>query len=261
MAAPVTAPRLLAMKAEGARIVCLTAYDATTGRLADQAGVDVVLVGDSLGNVVQGHQTTVPVTLEEMAYHVRAVRKSVSRALLVADMPFGSYGSSVAQAVDSAVVLAKAGAEAVKLEGPHIDAVQAIQAIGLPVMGHVGMTPQSVNAFGGFRVQGRGEEGDSVLAAARALDEAGVFSIVLELIPADLAQRITGTVRSATIGIGAGPGCDGEIQVFHDLTGLAERAFKHTKCYLEGGPLMSAALRAYTEDVRARRFPSEENSA
>src|SRR5688572_9369275 len=191
MADKVTAPRIRAMKEAGDKIVCLTAYDAYFGRLADQAGVDLVLVGDSLANVILGYPNTVPVTLEEMAHHVRAVRRGVSRALLVADLPFGSYNASVEQAVNSAVELMKAGAEAVKLEGEYSEAISAMVKAGIPVMGHVGMTPQSVHNFGGFKLQGKGKSAEPVLQAAKAVEQAGAFSIVLELIPATLSKSIT----------------------------------------------------------------------
>lgn len=260
MPGKVTAPRVFAMKAEGAPIVCVTAYDAALGRLADAAGVDVVLVGDSLGNVVMGLETTVPVTLADMVHHVRATRAGVSDALLVADMPFGSYGGSVAQAVDSAVELARAGAEAVKIEGDYPEIVEAVRKIGLPVMGHVGMTPQSVNVFGGFKVQGKGGAGEAVLAAARSLDSAGVFAMVLELVPAALATEITGAVGCPTIGIGAGPGCDGQIQVLHDIVGLSTGGFKHARAFSQAGQEIEQGVRAYAESVRARSFPTEENS-
>lgn len=255
----VTAPAVRAMKG-GTPIVCLTAYDAVTGALADAAGVDVVLVGDSVANVVLGHETTVPVTLDEMAHHVRAVRRSVQHALLVADLPLGSYGSSIAQAVDSAVVLAKAGAEAVKLEGAFTDEIEAIQRIGIPVMGHVGMTPQSVHRFGGFKVQGR-DDAHAVMAAATAISDAGAFAVVLELIPAALADEITRALPIPTIGIGAGASCDGQVQVFHDLVGLTTHRFKHAKRYVEGWDLLGEALGNYVREVREGSFPSDDHAA
>lgn len=254
-----TAPAIRAMKG-GEPIVCLTAYDAPTGALADAAGVDLVLVGDSVANVVLGHETTVSVTLDEMIHHVRAVRRSVQSALLVADMPLGSYGSSVAQAVDSAVALVKAGAEAVKLEGPFVAEIEAIQRIGIPVMGHVGMTPQSVNLFGGFKVQGRDEAGEAVVQAAHAVADAGAFSIVLELVPAALAERITRELPIPTIGIGAGVGCDGQVQVFHDLVGLTPHRFRHAKRYVDAWSIFGDAIAEYAAEVRANRFPQDENS-
>lgn len=244
----------------GEPIVCLTAYDAPTGVLADAAGVDLVLVGDSVANVVLGHETTVSVTLDEMVHHVRAVRRSVHHALLVADMPLGSYGSCVAQAVDSAVTLVKAGAEAVKLEGAFTEEIRAIQRIGIPVMGHVGMTPQSVNLFGGFKVQGRDDAAEAVVQAALSVAEAGAFSIVLELVPAALAERITRELSIPTIGIGAGVGCDGQVQVFHDLVGLTPHRFRHAKRYVDAWSIFGDAIAEYAAEVRAKRFPQDENS-
>lgn len=241
----------------GDAIVCVTAYDAVTGTVADEAGVDLILVGDSVGNVVLGYETTLPVTLDHMLHHVAAVRRGVHGTFLVADMPFGSYQSSAAQAVDSAVALMRVGAEAVKLEGAYVEQIAAIVAAGIPVMGHVGMTPQSVNAFGGFKMQGKGEAGADVLAAALAIQEAGAFSIVLELIPSPLAQSITSSLEIPTIGIGAGPFCDGQIQVFHDLVGLSPQVFRHAKRYMNGREAFANALNAYVGEVRARAFPVE----
>lgn len=248
------------MKSKGEKVVCLTAYDVLTGALADQAGADLILVGDSVGNTVLGYDTTLPVNLEDIAHHVRAVRRGVHHALLVADMPFGSYGASVAQAVESAIFLMKAGADAVKLEGSFVDEIRAIKKIGIPVMGHVGMTPQSVNNFGGFRVQGRGEDGDRVIREAIEIEGAGAFSIVLELIPKDLATEITGKLAIPTIGIGAGPGCAGEIQVIHDILGLGEDVFRHTRRYAEGRTLFSNALSSFVADVRNNAFPTDDNA-
>ena len=260
MAAKVTAPGLKAMKEAGERIVCVTAYDATSGLLADQAGVDLILVGDSVGNVVLGYDTTVPVTLDDIVHHLKAVRRVVSNALLVADLPFGSYNVSVEQAVESSITLLKAGAEAVKLEGDYPDAVEAIFRAGIPVMGHVGFTPQSVHRFGGFKVQGRGEDAAKIQQVAQGLEEAGAFGIVLELMPAAASKSITQALSIPTIGIGGGPDCDGEIQVFHDIMGLSEKAFKHTRFYANGRKTFSSALTQYTKDVRAKTFPGPENS-
>ncbi len=251
-----TAPSIRSMKG-GAPIVCVTAYDAVTGAIAEEAGVDLILVGDSVGNVVLGYETTLPVTLDQMVHHVAAVRRGVRDTFLVADMPFGSYQSSAAQAVDSAVALMRVGAEAVKLEGAYVSQIEAIVAAGIPVMGHVGMTPQSVNAFGGFKMQGKGEAGADVQAAAHAIQEAGAFSIVLELIPSTLAQTITGSLEIPTIGIGAGPHCDGQIQVFHDLVGLSPHVFRHAKRYTNGREAFAAALSGYAAEVRGGAFPSE----
>jgi 3-methyl-2-oxobutanoate hydroxymethyltransferase len=259
MADKVTAPKVRSMK--GGRIVCLTAYDMPAAQIADQAGIDVVLAGDSLGNVVLGYESTIPVSMEEMLHHVRAVARGVTNALLVADMPFGSYQASAEDAIRNGIALVKAGAEAVKLEGPYVEAIRGLVAAGVPVMGHVGMTPQSFHAFGGYRVQGRGTKGDAVLDAARSVEDAGAFSVVLEMIPAVVSKRITEAISIPTIGIGAGLDCDGEIQVFHDILGLsAGDALKHTRRFLEGRKLMGEAVASYAASVRARTFPSEENT-
>lgn len=261
MAEKITAPGLLALKGKGSKIVCVTAYDAIFGSLADEAGVDVVLVGDSVGNTVMGHPNMLKVTLDDIAHHVQAVANGVRRALLVADLPFGSYQESPAQAVRSAVQLVRAGAEAVKLEGDFVECIQAIRHAGIPVMGHVGMTPQSVNSFGGFKVQGKGEAGEAVLEAARQVCEAGAFAIVLELIPAVLAQRITSQISCPTIGIGAGPECDGEVQVLYDILGFSKRQYRHTRRFLEGGSLVEEALKEYVQQVRAGEFPTQDQSS
>lgn len=260
MPAKMTAPRVRAMKEKGERIVCVTAYDFPSAWIAEEAGVDVVLVGDSVGNVVLGYDSTVPVTMEEMAHHVRAVRRATKLALLVADLPFGSYHVSTEQAVESACRLMKQGGEAIKLEGAYPDAIAAMTKAGIPVMGHVGMTPQSVHAFGGFRVQGRGEEADHVIEQALAVEDAGAFAIVLELIPAELAASITSKLRIPTIGIGAGPHCDGQIQVFHDLIGLSDGSFKHAKAYVDGREILGDALARYVKEVRNLAFPTDRES-
>jgi 3-methyl-2-oxobutanoate hydroxymethyltransferase len=249
------------MRTAGERIVCVTAYDATFGALADEAGVDLVLVGDSVANTLLGMRETVGIGLEEMAHHVRATRAGVTDALLVADLPFGSYGASVAQAVESAAVLIKAGAEAVKLEGEHPDAVVACVRAGIPVMGHLGFTPQSVNLFGGHKVQGKGDAGDAIVAQAQRLLEAGAFGIVLELIPAPLAERLTREVDIPTIGIGAGVGCNGQVQVLHDVLGLSDRVYKHAKPYMDGRKAITEALRNYADEVRSAAFPTEANAS
>lgn len=249
------------MKARGEKVVCVTAYDTPTAQMADAAGVDVVLVGDSVGNVVLGYESTVPVTMAEMLHHTRAVVRGVGHALVVADMPFGSYQASTESAVNAAVECMKAGAQAVKLEGAYPEAVRAMVRAGIPVMGHVGMTPQSVHAFGGFRVQGKGEEGKVVIDAAKALDEAGVFAMVLELIPSELARTISATVACPTIGIGAGVGCDGQIQVFHDVMGLSTFRLRHAKRYVEGYSLMVDGLKQYADEVRSSAFPGDEHAS
>lgn len=256
-----TAPRLKARKFSGDKIVCLTAYDAVTGALADESGADLILVGDSVGNVVLGYPSTVHVNLSMMLHHVAAVRRGVKHALLVGDLPFGSYNQSVAQAVESGVALMQAGAEAVKLEGDYPEAVAAMVKAGIPVMGHLGFTPQSVNTFGGHRVQGRDDEAaDIILAQADRLAEAGVFAIVLELMPAELAARLTQRIPVPTIGIGAGLGCDGEIQVFHDVVGLSEKNYKHARAFVQARALMSQGLSDYVKAVKDGTFPTEENS-
>lgn len=281
----VTVPLLGKRKAAKQPIVVVTAYDAWQARLADRAGVDVILVGDSLGMVTLGHATTLPVTLDDMLHHTQAVSRGLTtgddcphappspadvtrgarRALVVADLPFGSYGVSLDASVRSAVrLVAEGGAQAVKLEGGKAlaETVRRIVDIGIPVMGHLGMTPQSVHRFGGFKRQGRGNAAaDTLLADAEALVEAGVFALVLEVIPAALARHVTNAVSVPTIGIGAGADCDGQVQVLHDLVGLAEGpVFKHTKRFAEAGGLIRDALTAYTEAVRGKRFPTDENA-
>src|ERR1700740_512598 len=225
----VTVPELLQRKSSAAdspskKIACLTAYDYPTARLLDEAGVDVILVGDSLGMVVLGYESTLPVTLEEMLHHARAVRRGTKRALVAADMPFGSYHADTAESLKNAVRCVKeAGAEAVKVEGGErrLEVIARLTEAEIPVMGHVGLTPQSVNAMGGYRVQGKTVGGaEQLLRDARAVEAAGAFSIVLEGIPRELAAEITKSVRIPTIGIGAGPDCDGQILVLHDLLGL-----------------------------------------
>jgi 3-methyl-2-oxobutanoate hydroxymethyltransferase len=256
----ITAPSLLALKAKEQRIVCVTAYDVFFAQMADEANVDVILVGDSLGNTVLGYATTVPVTMEDMIHHLRAVRKGVNRAHLVADLPFGSYQVSTERALENAILLVKEGADAVKLEGNYPEAIGAIVDAGIPVWGHVGFTPQSVNAFGGFRVQGRGNQAESVLADAQSVDSAGACAIVLELIPSELAKSITHSVSAPTIGIGAGVHCSGEIQVMHDLLGFGEKVLKHSKPYFDGREAVLNAFRAYAKEVRNGQFPTEANS-
>ena len=260
MSEKVTAPGLKRMRDSGEKIVCLTAYDFPSAVIADEAGVDLVLVGDSVGNVVQGHATTIPVELEEICYHVKIVRRGISRALLVADLPFGSYNVSTEQAIESSIRLMKAGADAVKLEGDYGDAIRGIVKAGIPVMGHVGFTPQSVNNFGGAKVQGRGDGADAIVAHAKSIEAAGAFGIVLELIPAALAEQITNALSIPTIGIGAGIQCSGEIQVWHDIMGLSTKQHKHTRFYFSGRSAMIDAANAYTQDVKSGTFPGPENS-
>ena len=262
---PVTVPRLRKMKRDGERITMVTAYDATFARLFDDAGMDVLLVGDSLGMVVQGHDSTLPVTVDEVIYHCRAAARGTRRAHLVGDMPFLSWQVSTEQALTNAGrFLSEGGAQSVKLEG-GVDAAPTIERIvhaGIPVMAHVGLTPQSVHAMGGFRVQGKTEDAAArVLADAKAVAEAGAYSLVLEGIPTDLAKRITDEVAIPTIGIGAGPHCDGQVLVCYDLLGLTpDMKPKFVKRYAEFFEEGVAAARRYGDEVRAGVFPSEEYS-
>ncbi len=256
----VTAPKIRAMREKGQRIVCLTAYDAMFGEMADAAGVDLVLVGDSVGNTMLGYSSTVPVTLDEMLHHTRATQRGVKRALLVGDLPFGSYQASSEQAVLSSIALVKAGAEAVKLEGEYTEAISAIAKAGIPVMAHLGMTPQSVHQFGGHKVQGKGVHGEELLAAARAVESAGAFAVVLELIPAELAERITAAISIPTIGIGAGVGCSGQIQVLHDVLGFSRQSFRHARSYADGYGCLLQAMEQYASEVRSGSFPDAEHS-
>jgi 3-methyl-2-oxobutanoate hydroxymethyltransferase len=268
----ITVPSILERKAavstqnsSRAKITCLTAYDYPTARLLDEAGVDVLLVGDSLAMVVLGYESTLPVTMEEMLHCTRAVRRGTRHALLVADMPFGSYHDDPAQAVRNAVRFVKeAGAEAVKIEGGErrMELIARIVEAEIPVMGHIGLTPQSVNAFGGFRVQGKtAEAGEQLLRDARAVEAAGAFAVVLESIPRELAARITAELRIPTIGIGAGPDCDGQVLVIHDLVGLSfGHKPKFTRRYAEVGEMISRAAGEYCRDVQLGSFPSDEES-
>jgi len=256
----VTAPKLYQFKQEGRKIVCITAYDTTSASLAEAAGVDVILVGDSAANVLFGESTTLPLSLETMATMVRSVSRAAHRSFVVADMPFGTYGASLDQTVKHAVMLMKSGAQAVKIEGCLEEEIWALGRIGIPVMGHLGMTPQSIHNFGGFRVQGRGEEGSLIAEQAQRIQDAGVFAMVLELIPQELATSISKQLDIPTIGIGAGPGCDGQIQVWHDLLGLQEEEYRHAKRYCNLRETILSALGEYSEEVRHSKFPTSENS-
>ena len=260
----VTVPGLRGRKLAGERIVALTAYDYPSGLLADGAGMDVVLVGDSLANTALGYENTLPVTLEEMTGALRAVRRAVRRALLVVDMPFGSYHAGDDDALRAAITLIKAGAEAVKLEGGarRADLVRRLVDNEVPVMGHIGLTPQSLHAMGGYKVQGRTAEGaETLLEDAIALEKAGAFAIVIEGVPASVASTITARVDIPTIGIGAGPGCDGQILVFADVIGLLPgRGPKFVRKYLDVHGLASEAIRAFRSDVLTGNFPSAEET-
>jgi 3-methyl-2-oxobutanoate hydroxymethyltransferase len=276
MSSQPTAPRkgltvrdLQGMKAAGEKIAVVTAYDATMARLFDEAGADAILVGDSLGMVVQGHESTLPVTVDHMAYHAASVRRGLARsrgrAHLTVDMPFGSYQASPDEAVKAATrLVAEGGAEAVKLEGgaEFADVIRRIARAGVPVMGHIGLTPQSVHQMGGYVVQGRdSDKAHRLMRDARALEEAGCFAVVLECIPAELARVITGQLRIPTIGIGAGPHCDGQVLVLNDLVGL-DPSFKprFVKRFGDLGRAAHEALAAYVGEVRSCAFPAEEHS-
>jgi len=269
--AKVTVPELLQRKSTAAdstnkkKITCLTAYDYPTARLMDDAGVDVVLVGDSVAMVVLGYESTLPLTMEEALHHTKAVRRGVQRALVVADMPFGTYQGDVNEALQNAVRFVKeAGAEAVKVEGGErrLEVIARLTEAEIPVMGHVGLTPQSVNAMGGYRVQGKTASGaEQLLRDARAVEAAGAFAIVLEGIPRELAAEITKSVRIPTIGIGAGPDCDGQILVLHDLLGLTfQEPPKFARRYANVGEVISQAVREYCADVQGGSFPSDAES-
>jgi len=260
----VTARSLAARKRRGERIAMLTAYDFSFARIFDSAGIDLLLVGDSLGNVVQGRDTTLPVTLDEVVYHTRLVARAAGRAMVIGDMPFGSYQVSSEDALRGAIRLVKeGGAQAVKLEGGlAMEAtIERIVACEIPVMGHVGLTPQAVHRMGGFRVQGRGERGRArVIEDARAVERAGAFALVLEGIPCDLAAEITASVSIPTIGIGAGVHCDGQVLVMHDLLGLNDWTPSFVKQYASLGAQAARAARSFAEEVKDGKFPDEEHS-
>jgi 3-methyl-2-oxobutanoate hydroxymethyltransferase len=259
----ITARSLQLRKGKGEPFSMLTAYDATFARIFDEAGVDALLVGDSVGNTVQGGETTLPVTLDEMLYHTRLVARVARRALVVGDMPFGSYQVSPEDAVRSAIRFVKeGGAAAVKLEGGRrvAETIARIARAEIPVMGHVGLTPQSIHRMGGYRVQGRGAARDAVIADALAVQEAGAFAVVLEGVPAELAGEISAQLAIPTIGIGAGAACDGQVLVLHDLLGLSDWTPSFAKQYASFGQLASQAARAFVDDVRHRKFPGDEHS-
>jgi 3-methyl-2-oxobutanoate hydroxymethyltransferase len=256
-------PALAEMKRQGKPISALTAYDYPTARLADEAGIDLVLVGDSLAMVVLGHENTLAVTVDEMLHHTRAVHRAMHRALLVVDMPFGSYHGTVAEGVANAIRFVKeAGAEAVKIEGARVELVRALTEAEIPVVGHLGLTPQSVHRMGGFRVQARTVETILQLKTdALALAEAGAGVIVLEGVPREVAASITSVLPVPTIGIGAGPDCDGQILVFHDLVNMTfAPPAKFVRRYADAGALIRTAIEHYREDVEHRAFPSDEES-
>lgn len=276
----VTTTTLLHKKQKGEKIAVLTAYDYPTGKLLDEAGLDVALVGDSLGQVVLGYDSTLPVTLEDMIHHTKAVVRGVRRAMVVADMPFMSYQAGADEAVANAGYLVQEAAAichptsdgkqvteaitiGVKLEGGEhmVPTISRIVEAGIPVMGHLGMLPMSASRFGGARIHGKTEsEAERIIQDAKALEEAGVFAIVLELVPADLASQVTESISVPTIGIGAGPHCDGQVLVSSDLLGLYGARFKHVKQYADLSGTILQAFKAYADDVRAGKFPEKEHS-
>jgi 3-methyl-2-oxobutanoate hydroxymethyltransferase len=259
----VTMPALAEMKRQGKPISALTAYDYATSRLVDEAGIDLILVGDSLAMVIMGHDNTLSVTVDEMLHHTRAVRRAVRRALVVADMPFGSYHGTIAEGVANAVRFVKeAGAEAVKIEGPRAELVEALSEAEIPVVAHLGLTPQSVHRMGGYRVQGKTV--DDVLrlqSDAYALAAAGAGVLVLEGVPREVAASITAKIDIPTIGIGAGPDCDGQILVFHDLVNMTfAPPAKFVRRYADAAGLIRSAVEHYREDVERRAFPADRES-
>lgn len=260
----ITTVKLVRKKARGEKIVCLTAYDYPFARILDEVGVDVILVGDSVANVVYGMKTTLGIGMEEMIHHTRAVASGVRRALLVSDMPFLSYQVSAEQAVENAGRLLKAGAEAVKLEGagPVVETVKRLVDYGIPVMGHLGLTPQAVHKLGGYRLQARRpEEQERLFQDARSLEAAGCFALVLEKVPAEAAARVTQGLRIPVIGIGAGPDCDGQVLVLQDMLGMFDDVqLKFVKRYAELGRLIRQAVGEYADEVRAGRFPGREHT-
>jgi 3-methyl-2-oxobutanoate hydroxymethyltransferase len=259
----VTVRDIAGAKARGEKWPMLTAYDALTARVFDDAGIPVLLVGDSAAMVVYGYDTTIPVTVDDLIQLTAAVVRGSSRAMVVADLPFGSYQASPEAALAAATrFLKEAGAHAVKLEGGYrvIRQVEDLVAAGIPVMAHLGLTPQSVNAFGGYRVQGRGEDGDRLLHDAKALQAAGAFAVVLEAVPAELAARVTASLSIPTIGIGAGPDCDAQVLVWQDMAGLSPRTAKFVKRYADVGGVLRTAAQSFAADVVSGSFPSKEFS-
>jgi len=260
MASQVTLTTLYKMKEKGEKIVALTAYDYPFAKMVDESGIHVILVGDSLGMVVQGETSTLPVTMDEMVYHTRLVARGAGRSMVVGDMPFMSYQTSVQEAVANAGRLLKeAGAGAVKLEGGAAvcDVIRAVSEAGIPVMAHIGLTPQAVHQMGGYRVQ---RDEDRLLADAKDVEAAGAFSVVLEGIPAAVAEKITRALTIPTIGIGAGPKCDGQILVLHDMLGLNDRHLpKFVKQYAQLGNAAKTAIQMYIEEVRDGKFPADEH--
>jgi len=261
----VTVPEIMAMKKRGEKIAALTAYDYLTAEMLDEAGMDIVLVGDSAGMVIAGYETTLPITLDEMIFMTCNVRRGVRKALLVADMPFLSYQTSISDGIKNAGRFLKEGeAEAVKVEGGKavVELVERLVGYGIPVMGHLGLTPQSINKFGSYRLQGSDSEtADLIKQDAKLLEEAGVFSLVLEKIPASLAKDISHSLKIPTIGIGAGPDCDGQVLVTHDMLGIFDKFKpKFVRRYAEIGKQMRHAFSGYIKDVKSKEFPDADES-
>ena len=258
----VTIHDLRSWKAEGKRWAMLTAYDFPTAQILDEAGIPVLLVGDSLGNNVLGYDTTLPVTMEEMLHHTRAVTRGADNALVVGDMPFLSYQVSLEEGIRNAGrFLKEGGAHAVKLEGPQVELTHRLVELGIPVLGHIGLTPQSVHGMGGYKIQGRGEEASRRLAdQAQAIEKAGAFGLVLEGVPADVGRDITKGLQIPTIGIGAGPYCDAQVLVINDLLGISARAPKLAKAYANLREEIARAARAFADEVRDGAFPDEAHS-
>jgi 3-methyl-2-oxobutanoate hydroxymethyltransferase len=257
----VTIHDLRTWKAEGRRWVMLTAYDHPSAQILDRAGIPVLLVGDSVANNVLGYADTLPVTMDEMLHHTKAVSRGVEDAMVVGDMPFMSFQATVEDGVRNAGRMVKeGGAHAVKIEGPQLELIDRLVDIGIPVMAHVGLTPQSVHTLGGYRVQGRGEAAHDVIDQALALEKAGAFSIVLEAMPADLGAEITGSLQIPTIGIGAGPGCDAQVLVVNDLLGITESPPKLAKSYANLRSIITEAASAFARDVESGAFPDEGHS-
>ena len=265
MGRKMTVPEVCSMKEKGEKVVCLTAYDYCLARILDESGIDILLVGDSLGSVVQGHDSTLPVTVDDVIYHTKAVVRGRRRALVVSDMPFMTFQLGVDEAKRNAGRLVQeGGAESVKLEGGVTQAatIEGLVKMGVPVMGHVGLTPQSVHQFGGYRIQGRGEaDARAILDDAMAVEQAGAFAVVLEGMPVQLAREITQRVSIPTIGIGAGMHCDGQILVVHDMLGLFDDFTpKFVKRYANLKETIGGAVRSYMEEVRTEAFPAEEHT-
>ena len=259
----ITVNTLQKMKAEGNKIAMLTAYEASCAALMDEAGVDVLLVGDSLGMTVQGRTSTLPVSLRDMCYHTEAVVRGTKNAMIVSDLPFGAYQQSKEQAFAAAAELMAAGAHMVKLEGGvwMAETTEFLQMRGIPVCAHIGLTPQSVFAFGGYKVQGRGDKAQALLNDAKAHDEAGAAIVLMECVPAQLAKQVTESVACPTIGIGAGVDCDGQVLVMHDMLGVFPgKTAKFVKNFMQGKDSVQAAVKAYVDEVKAQTFPAPEHT-